>query len=303
MPDLPHGSLSFSIVPEQQFSAPAFDGSMLRGGFGHALKRLVCVMRQRECAGCPLERGCLYIRIFETRSASGEGRRFSRPPHPFVLTGNLYASRGMPLDKVDFRIRLFGAAMQDAPFVARAIEEAARRGFGPDRTPFRLDVIKTGTGTSWHSGQAYPDLCPEADPPAVPERVRLRFVTPVRLTHAGKPMDVERLDGPSLGRAILRRVSLMTSFHGQNWSSLDWDALATEAGRVRMEAADLSWRRLVRRSARQKAKQAIGGLLGEVTIDFRDAPHIRDLARWLPVLHLGKGSSMGLGQIEVAGHG
>jgi hypothetical protein len=38
---------------------PAFPGSAWRGAFGHALKRTVCVMRLRPCAGCPLERSCI----------------------------------------------------------------------------------------------------------------------------------------------------------------------------------------------------------------------------------------------------
>lgn len=271
---------------------------MLRGAFGHALRRLVCAMRRRDCEGCPLVRGCLYVRLFETRAGAAEGGRYDRAPHPFVLRANLRPARGEKVGRIDFGMNLFGAALGDAPFIARAVEEAAGRGLGPERTPFDLCEVTLAGGEGWKPGGGCPAPAPQAAPPALAERTRLVFVTPVRLMRHGKPIDGETLDGATLGRAILRRVGLMATFHGDGATALDFAALTAEATRVRILARDLSWRRLVRRSARQKATQAIGGMVGEATVDFADAPGIRELARWLPLMHLGKGTSMGLGQVE-----
>lgn len=296
-----HGSMDFSLQPERAFSAPAFDGSMLRGAFGHALKRLVCVMRRPDCTGCPLESVCLYVSVFETRAAAQDPARFARPPHPFVLRCTLREHRGQPVDRIAFRIRLFGGALDHAPFIARAVEEAAAHGLGPDRTPFRLAALTTGNGDVWRPGQSYPMPAPEPAPPALPERVRLRFVTPTRLQQDGRPVDPATLDGPGLARAIQRRVGLMAAFHGAGPGAIDHATLAQEAGHVRIVSRDLAWRRLFRRSARQKAKQAIGGITGEISLDFGQAPGLREYARWLPATHLGKGTSMGLGHVEVGG--
>ncbi|MFC3118261.1 CRISPR system precrRNA processing endoribonuclease RAMP protein Cas6 [Jhaorihella thermophila] len=299
MLDVQTGWIRFSLEPQAPFRAPAFDGSMLRGGFGHALRRLVCVMRQRDCAGCPLESGCMYVRLFETRSDWAAEGRYRRAPHPFVLRGNLRDRRGEPVERIDFRMTLFGAALADAPFVARAVEEAAARGFGPDRTRFALREIAVAGQAARTPEQGYPLPAPAEDPPPLPERVRMVFVTPVRLTRQGRPVDAGTLDGPTLGRAILRRVGLMATFHGQGADALDFAALSAEADAVRIVDRNLRWRKLVRRSARQKARQAIGGIVGEVSVDFADAPGIGELARWLPAMHLGKGTSMGLGQVEI----
>lgn len=296
-----HGSMDFSLVSEQAVPAPTFDGSMIRGAFGHALKRLVCVMRRPDCTGCPLEAVCLYVSVFETRAGAQGEARFARPPHPFVLRGNLRAQRGDAVARIDFRMRLFGQALDHAPFIARAVEEAALRGLGPGRTPFRLAALTTGSGQNWHPGRAYPVLAPEPAPPALPDYVRLRFVTPTRLQRDGRPVDAQTLDGPGLARAIHRRVGLMAAFHGTGADRPDHDALAGEADMVDLVSRELAWRRLVRRSTRQKAKQAIGGITGEVTLDLSRAPETRNLARWLPATHLGKGTSMGLGYIELAG--
>ena len=43
---------------------PAYAGSMLRGAFGHALRRLACMTRQADCGACPLLRTCPYPGIF-----------------------------------------------------------------------------------------------------------------------------------------------------------------------------------------------------------------------------------------------
>lgn len=295
-----HGSMDFSLVPNQAYHAPTFDGSMIRGALGHALKRLVCVMRRPECSGCPLENTCMYVSIFETRAGAQAPARFVRPPHPFVLRGNLRAQRGDEVARISFRIHLFGQALDHAPFVAHAVAEAARRGLGADRVPFNLAAVTTGSGHDWKPGRAYPFLVPEPTPPAVPELLRLRFVTPTRLQRDGRPVDAQTLDGPGLARAIQRRVSLMTAFHGTNTFGLNQEILTAEAENVEIVSQDVLWRKLMRHSTRQKAKQAIGGITGEVTIDLSRAPKTRDLARWLPAMHLGKGTSMGLGHVELA---
>src|SRR5262249_47261833 len=67
-------------------SLPAFLGSTLRGAFGHALKRAVCVMRKRDCEQCLVGDRCLYPYLFETPpGASHLLRGQIRAPHPFIL--------------------------------------------------------------------------------------------------------------------------------------------------------------------------------------------------------------------------
>jgi hypothetical protein len=40
------------LCAEETCSLPAFLGSTLRGAFGHALKKTVCVMQHRVCERC-----------------------------------------------------------------------------------------------------------------------------------------------------------------------------------------------------------------------------------------------------------
>ena len=43
---------------------PDYAGSMLRGAFGHALRKLACMTKQKECDGCSLIASCPYPAVF-----------------------------------------------------------------------------------------------------------------------------------------------------------------------------------------------------------------------------------------------
>jgi len=46
---------------------PPYKGSAFHGGFGHALKRTLCVMREQICNACLLPTQCFYPYVFETK--------------------------------------------------------------------------------------------------------------------------------------------------------------------------------------------------------------------------------------------
>ena len=56
----------FTIKPENELILPPFKGSTLRGGFGIALKRSVCVEKGGECVQCVHRYKCIYSYVFET---------------------------------------------------------------------------------------------------------------------------------------------------------------------------------------------------------------------------------------------
>src|ERR1700753_237323 len=66
---------------------PPFLGSTLRGAFGHALKRSVCIMRPRDCERCLVADRCIYPYLFETSALPGLPRQggYRQAPHPLVL--------------------------------------------------------------------------------------------------------------------------------------------------------------------------------------------------------------------------
>src|SRR4030042_4120219 len=74
---------------------PAYKGSTLRGGFGHAFKKIVCVNKEKICESCLLKQKCAYSYIFETPppSDTSKMRKYPYAPHPFVITPPLEEKR------------------------------------------------------------------------------------------------------------------------------------------------------------------------------------------------------------------
>src|SRR3954471_6392565 len=67
LPTIPYLRLRVTMRAAEPAVLPDYHGSMLRGAFGHALRRTVCVMGPAQaCASCQLRRAGVYTRIFET---------------------------------------------------------------------------------------------------------------------------------------------------------------------------------------------------------------------------------------------
>src|SRR5438874_1544182 len=66
---------------------PRYSGSTLRGAFGAALKRLVCVRPDLpQCDPCPLIDRCAYPYLFETQAGGQPGTvGFTDLPRPYVI--------------------------------------------------------------------------------------------------------------------------------------------------------------------------------------------------------------------------
>lgn len=291
------------------FAGPAFEGSMLRGAFGAALKRTVCVMKLRDCAGCPLERACIYTTVFETRPPDDAGvmRLYERAPQPFTLGIPNAAGDDAPIRRAEGEVfhvsmHLFGDAARATPFVLRALEEAGQRGFGPGRIPHAMIEARDGAGSVvWRRGGAFAPIRPEREiPPPLPNRTLWQFASPLRLKRDGKLLRPETLTAANLIMATVRRLGLLSTFFGEAPPTLDFKALKAAAQHARLYHVALNWREVVRRSSRQNATLSMGGLVGEVTLDLGGDVGLAAALAWAPIIHVGKGTSMGLGRVEIA---
>ena len=134
---LPSFTLSryrFALTADDPMLLPPYKGSTLRGGFGHAFKRMVCFQpRVKTCRECLLRYTCPYAYVFETPV----------PPETEVLSKNEYAPRPLvieasaeekttyfPGDNLDFHIVLVGRAQQYLPYFLVAFQELGRQGLG-----------------------------------------------------------------------------------------------------------------------------------------------------------------------------
>ena len=125
-------------------------------------------------------------------------------------------------------------------------------------------------------------------------------MTPTRLKFDGKLSP--SLEFHILLRNLLRRISLLSYFHCGQELDLDFKGLIEKSREVAVTKSDLTWYDWERYSNRQDTKMMMGGFIGSVTFkgDFEEFMQLLLLGRYV---HVGKGTSFGLGKYEIEGQG
>jgi hypothetical protein len=311
LPSIPYLRLRFTLRAVASCRLPEYKGSLLRGAFGHALRRAVCAVGpQQECASCRLRRVCVNTRLFET-FIEVEPPPFLRglptSPRPYVFEPATEEQDFAPGDPLTFDLLLFGQAIELQAFALLSVERMVATGLGRDRHPFALDrVAALGATGSWTTvfadGVAPPlgALAPSQPPTGSlgDSRIVLRFLTPTRLPDHGELAAPMRFR--SLAFLMLRRVLELAHFHVPG-STIDWTfrPLLEQAGAVHVVEPNLRWKDWTRWSNRQQRKNEMGGYVGELTLEGDLAPFV-PLLRSAEIVHVGKGATFGLGRVAVA---
>lgn len=311
LPRLPFVRLRFRLRAESRAFLPPFKGSLLRGAFGHALRRTVCTMGpDQPCPDCLLRQVCVYTRLFETL-IEGEPPPFLRglptSPRPYVFEPGTEDREFVPGDPLPFDLLLVGQAADLQAYALLAVERMARAGLGSKQAAFRLDRAEAAVpGGGWQEvyagGRAtvalgkVPPLYPSEEPLGS-GRARLRFHTPTRLLVRGRLQEAP--DVRALAFAMLRRVLELAWFHVPG-AELDWHfrPLLDRASAVRVTGSDLRWHDWERYSNRQAARINMGGFVGTLDLEGDLAP-LAPLLHAAEILHIGKGATFGMGRVEV----
>lgn len=311
LPRLPYLRLRFVLRSVERAVLPPFKGSLLRGAFGHSLRRAACSMgKDQTCRECVLRRTCLYTRIFETL-IDDEPPPFLRgiptSPRPYVFETVTEATEFEPGDPLCFDLLLFGQAADLAPHALLAVERMARSGLGAHRSPFLLDKAGAGLPSGewqeiYKEGRPSPALAKVAprfpsETPVGEERITLRFLTPTRLQVRGRLQ--EEPGFRALVFLMLRRTLELAWFHLPG-AEIDWHLrpLLDRASDVNVTASDLRWQEWQRYSNRQQRKISLGGFVGTMELEGDLSP-FAPLLRTAEVLHVGKGATFGLGRMKV----
>ncbi len=299
---LPHARLRLHAVVDTPLRLPDYAGSTLRGAFGGALRRIACMTRVPTCTGCPLLRTCPYAAVFES-APPAEGhclQKFSEIPRPYVIEPPAWGAREwQPGETLEFTIVLLGRAIEQASLILLAWQRALAHGIGPGYGRSRLLRVTQGCTKGEHlvfdaaDGKTQAlrlESVSSCTPPAI---ATLHFHTPLRLQANGHALGAERVNARRLILALARRISLLAEFHGSGAPGFDFAALASDAEAL-TETRHLSWRDWSRRSSRQQRTMALGGLVGEWTLDG-DLTRIWPLLQFGQTTHVGKEAVFGLG--------
>lgn len=288
---------------------PRFLGSTLRGAFGHIFRRCVCSARRPTCGGCILGDSCPYRYVFETPVPAGAPmmRLYPAAPHPFVIEPPWSHPLAMAAgEDLIFAITLIGRGCDYLPYFVLAFQELGQVGLGPARARFQVEEIidlapdragavlyRQGAEHLAPPARFTPDLTP---PVAGAAQCRLLFLSPARLKYCGTlaadiPFHV-------LVRNLLRRLSALALFHCGSPLTLDFRGLVQRAQAVTTVVSSLQWDEYERISGRQRARLALGGVVGEVIYagPVADVLPLLRLGEWV---HVGKATSFGFGRYEL----
>jgi hypothetical protein len=311
LPPIPYLRLRHTLRALAPARLPPFKGSMLRGAFGHALRRSVCAMGpEQPCESCRLRRACVYTRIFETFVEDTPPpflRGLPTSPRPYVFEPLEETLDFAPGDPLPFDLLLIGQATELQAYATLAVERMAAAGLGAHRVPFELARVEVlAPDGAWIplladgrplSPAAVPPSLPPRDGPGLGTRATIHVRTPLRLKERGGLAGT--VDFRALTFAMLRRTLELAHFHVPG-AAIDWSfrPLLDRAAAVR-STPRLTWHDWDRYSNRQQRKVTLGGLLGTLEIEGEIDAEIAHLLRTAEILHVGKGATFGLGKIEV----
>jgi len=273
-----------------------------------------------DCGACDLRFACVYAQVFESFPPPDSEvlRKNADVPRPYVLEPPETArTLFRPGEELTLGLVLVGRAVDWLPYFLitfRDVGEVAGIGRGRGRYLMKevhAEVANPGHGLELRQvysatdrmvrpvgpnhGLSGLDSLWEAHGPA--RRITLRFVTPARLQQDDHLVG-EAPAFRTVVRTVLARTSSLLYFHEGLRLDLDFRGFLDQAATVQVADAHVEWVDWQRLSTRQKAFMEMGGLVGSVTYEGEMGPFLPliVLGQWL---HLGKGTTFGLGRYEV----
>lgn len=305
--------LTFNLRCLDGISLPRFAPATIRGAFGTRLKQAACTqMRQGGiCKTCMLKNVCIYSYIFENYfQTEGKNMDMAEPPHPYLLMAQFNQTpvtypKG---SSIQWQMNLFGNRIPEVlPYIVLTAERMGQAGLGRDRGKFHIDSIiginnDDATIIYHHSTKNLKMPLPvmncdiSNNPNAVAEKIRIGFLTPLRLQRKGE--FVEDISFDDIVVNILRRYSLLVKYYQPNSPEVKIDKQSLEkAAKIKTIESNLTWQSYSRYSARQKRHMVFGGLVGETVV-------AGDLGQYIPLLNIGrlinigKNTSFGFGNYD-----
>ena len=294
------------IKAKEFFSIPYFPGSMLRGAFGVALKKVVCLYKkEQDCKGCLLKKSCVYRFLFETGTQS---LSISNPPHPLMLYPLSLGGKQMRKGSVyQFGFTLFGKAIDYLPYVVYAIMQMGKIGIGKGKGKFELVSIKKYISEKRKKevffGQRLIPIDKALEVKSIfkkkwkEKKLILETITPLRLKVHGRLSDNISLKDIIL--AITRRLKVLSALYGEGEINLLKGILIEEMLKDIKITTDFKWQDFKRFSKRQDAYLHIGGVVGRMILTG-NLSLIYPLLKLGEYIHVGKNTAFGLGRYRLA---
>ncbi|MBU2054649.1 MAG: CRISPR system precrRNA processing endoribonuclease RAMP protein Cas6 [Proteobacteria bacterium] len=322
------GKFELSIQAIDPIILPPYKGSTLRGGFGNAFKKVVCALKEKECTVCILKEKCIYSYVFETPPPAGARvmRKYPSVPHPFVIEPPPERKMGYtPGHEITFGLTLIGKAVDYLPYFIYTFEELGNIGIGKGRGKYQLKTVsqkkvhplpnahcrarpseendvriyasETRKLAPFSPENLTLNIEPHGDNDAQASILTLNFLSPTRIYYSDRL--TRDLEFHVLIRQLLRRISMPAYFHCDiDTAQWDFKGCIEKAKEISTKKVNLKWYTWQRYSARQDQRIDMDGFVGDITFEGDLAPFV-SLLKAGEVLHVGKGTTFGLGRYEM----
>jgi len=265
------------VKPKTDRSPPYFTGSMLRGAFGYALKRVTCMNPSYRCEGCFATEKCLYYGFYEKQNIQ----------HTYRL------DIGLNQKNFDFSLYLFAKSCHALPYVLSSLEMAlTQNGVGRERMTFEALQMEVNGVTVYrdHAFSSQIDSAPcHIDIGDYASDVKIKFLTPLRIKKGNK-LTYDDITIEHILRSIYQRKQQI--FDNEEVYSLDYEPTYITSVKI------FEYKPLYRKSDRQGKKMVMGGVIGEMAVLGLDKKSY-ELLKIGEIIGVGKQTVFGLGKIEV----
>lgn len=317
-------SYRFDLQAIEELYLPVFKGSTLRGGFGHAFKKMVCSQADwGACTPCKGGNDCPYGYIFETSLPQDAQALWNNPsiPRPFIIEPpQTPQQRFRPGEQLSFQLILIGKAINYLPYFLLTFEELGRMGLGNSRGRYVVQRIQALQPWENKHKLVYDgvdvrvggeDLVLDKNSILLHSKqlssntINVHFKTPTLIMH--KKTSEQRSSSTPVKstlpfdifiRTLLRRISMLSAFHCDETWETDFPALIALAQDVAVLSSGLKNANWQRYSSRQKRKLTMEGFMGEITYQGNLTPFLPLLAAG-ELLHVGKATVFGQGQYAI----
>ncbi|KAB2952702.1 CRISPR system precrRNA processing endoribonuclease RAMP protein Cas6 [Heliorestis acidaminivorans] len=302
---------------------PPYPGSTLRGAFGHALREMSCTAgKGQDCNGCFYQMICPVTMLFNPVVPEEQEGLFAKGqeiPTPFVLRP-LTDGRTMyqPGETFEVEITIFGKSIPFAPYLLSALSRALEKGIGKGLksssiisaylfNPFTNDrhaIFEKGqwnltnkVNLSAYDVDARVNKLLYSSVNKGSQTYKVTFNSPLRLK-ADKHFQ-NKLTAPLLIRGLMRRLSVITAYYGEQQWSIDFYKYIELANSLQVREEKYEWVDWERYSSRQNSKMKLGGIMGSLVLEGEALKELLPLLIWGQLIHLGKAASFGLGALEI----
>lgn len=296
------GSIKFDIwqvfcEPSDTVALGNFPGNALRGAFGYAFKNAVCIFRKSTCESCEFREKCSYSAVFSNKTDSS--RDFTKM---YFFEGN-GKEPYYHTEPFSFKLGLFSAAMKVAPYIVATLIKMGRAGVGIHRGKFRITgIVSLAWGIEVYNAEGnYINL--ELNSPTfssflheekIKDKVLVEFVTPVTIKKQGRYLFSPLLE--DLYIAVIRRIKQLYFIQFGKPIFLE---KTFERDGAYINSIKTAIKHIRRYSARQEYKSiSFSGFVGKMTVE-QLSPWNYYLLKLGELMHIGKGTTMGLGKYIV----